>query len=90
MTATSTSRMVVPFMAFVAASGLALAFAIQHVRREPPIDTKAATAAPAISKPESGALDQGAATFAAAQAEANAAAATAFAWACAAASAAGP
>src|SRR5258708_5933129 len=75
MTNTSTSR-IVPFMAFVAACGLALAFAIQHVRREPPIDTKAATAAPAISKPESGALDQGAATFAAAQAEANAAAAT--------------
>jgi LysM repeat protein len=76
MTATSTSRMVVPFLAFVAACGLALAFAIQHVRRETPIDTKAASAAPAISKPVSGALDQGAATLAAAQAEANAAAAT--------------
>src|SRR5882757_6924849 len=76
MTATSTSRMIVPFMAFVVACGLALAFAIQHVRREPTVDAKAATAAPAISKPASGALDQGAATLAAAQAEANAAAAT--------------
>jgi nucleoid-associated protein YgaU len=76
MTATSMSRMVVPFMAFVAACGLALVFAIQHVRREPPVDTKAATAAPAISKSASGALDQRAATLAAAQAEANAAAAT--------------
>src|SRR5882757_3444526 len=76
MTATSTSRMIVPFMAFVVACGLALAFAIQHVRREPPVDTKAATAAPAISKPASGALDQGAAALAAAQAEANAAVAT--------------
>src|SRR5437016_1743784 len=74
MTATSPNRMIVPFMAFVAAFGLALVFAIQHVRREPPVDTKAATAAPAISKPASGALDEGAATLAAAQAEANAAA----------------
>src|SRR5436190_4061164 len=75
MTAISTSRLVVPFMAFVAACGLALVFAIQHVRREPPADTKTATAAPAISKQASGALDEGAATLAAAQAEANAAAA---------------
>src|SRR5882672_9575885 len=74
MTATSMSRMVVPFLAFVAACGLALAFAIQHVRREPPVDTKAATAAPAISKPVWGALDQRAATLAATQAETNAAA----------------
>lgn len=76
MNATSTNRMVVPFMAFVAACGLALVFAIQHVRREPPVDTKVATAAPAISKPASGAPDQRAATLATAQAEANAAAAT--------------
>jgi len=67
--------MVVPFMAFVAACGLALVFAIQHVRREPPVEAKAVVAAPAISKPASGSLDQSAATFAAAQAEANAAAA---------------
>jgi nucleoid-associated protein YgaU len=67
--------MVVPFMAFVVAGGLALAFAIQHVRREPPVDAKAATAAPAISKPASDAPDQAAAKLAAAQAEANALAA---------------
>jgi nucleoid-associated protein YgaU len=76
MTATSMNRMVVPCMAFVAACGIALAFAIQHVRREPPLDTKAATAAPTISKPASGARDQGAAALAAAQAQANAVTAT--------------
>ena len=58
------SRMVVPFMAFVAACGMALALAIQHVGREPPVDTKAATAAPAVSKPASGARDQGPAALA--------------------------
>src|SRR5258708_6391353 len=75
MTATSMSRMVVPFMAFVAACGMALVLAIQHVRREPPVDTKAATAAPAVSKPASGARDQGPAALAAAQAKADALAA---------------
>src|SRR6266403_4955118 len=75
MTATSMSRMVVPFMAFAAACGMALVFAIQHVRREPPVDTKAATAAPAVSKPASGARDQGPAALAAAQAKADALAA---------------
>jgi nucleoid-associated protein YgaU len=65
--------MVVPFMAFVAACGMALVFAIQHVRREPPVDTKAATAAPAVSKPASGGRDQGPAAVA--QAAANAVAA---------------
>ena len=75
MTATSMSRMVVPFMAFVAACGMALVLAIQHVRREPPVDTKAATAAPAVSKPAPGARDQGPAALAAAQAKADALAA---------------
>ena len=75
MTATSMSRMVVPFIAFVAACGVALVFAIQHVRREPPVDTKAATAASAVSKPASGARDQGPAALAAAQAKADALAA---------------
>ena len=72
MTATSMSRMVVPFIAFVAACGVALVFAIQHVRREPPVDTKTAATAPAVSKPASGARDQVPAALAAAQAEANA------------------
>src|SRR3981189_601418 len=75
MTATSMSRMVVPFMAFVAACGMALVFAIQHFRREPPVETKAATAAPAVSKPASGAQDQGPDALAAAQAKADAVAA---------------
>src|SRR6266403_4692191 len=75
MTATSMSRMVVPFMAFVAACGMALVLAIQHVRREPPVDSKAATAASAVSKPASGARDQGPAALAAAQAKADAVAA---------------
>ena len=55
MTATSTSRMVVPFMAFVAAFGLALVFAIQHVRREPPVEAKAVVAAFA-AQPGAGAV----------------------------------
>src|SRR5216684_2510048 len=73
MTAASMSRMVL--LAFVAACGIPLVFAIQHFRREPPVDTKAATAAPAVSKPASGARDQGPAALAAAQAKANALAA---------------
>ena len=68
MTATSMSRMVVSFAA-LAALGIALFFGIQHVRREPPVDTKSATAAPAASKPASGAGDQ---RLAAAQANADA------------------
>ena len=75
MTVASMSRMVVPLMALVAACGVALVFAIQHVRREPPVDTKAATAAPAVSEPAPGARDQGPAALAAAQAKADAMAA---------------
>src|SRR5712672_1197577 len=70
MTATSMSRMVL--LAFVAACGIPLVLAIQHFRREPPVDNKAATAASAVSKPASGARDQGPAALAAAQAKANA------------------
>jgi nucleoid-associated protein YgaU len=61
-------------MAF-AACGIAIVFAIQHVRHEPPVDSKAATAAPAVSKPLSGARDQGPAALEAAQAKADAVAA---------------
>ena len=68
MTATSMSRMVVSFAA-LAALGIALFFAIQHVRREPPVDAKAATAAPAASKLAPGAGDQ---RLAAARANADA------------------
>lgn len=75
MTASSMSRMVVPFLVLVAACGVALVFAIQHVRREPPVDSKAATAVPAVSTPTSAARDRGPAALATAQAEANALAA---------------
>src|SRR5437868_1791827 len=64
MTAISASRTIIPLLAFVAC-GAALAFAIQHVRREQPVDATAATTAPAISKPVS-------APLAGAQADANA------------------
>jgi hypothetical protein len=73
MTTTSMSRMVL--LAFVAAGGIPLVLAIQHFRREPPIDTKAATAAPGVSKPASGAQDQSPDALAAAQAKADAVAA---------------
>ena len=70
MTAISASRTIIPILAFVAC-GVALAFAIQHVR-EPPADTLAATTAPMISKPASDAREQSPAPLATAQAEANA------------------
>jgi nucleoid-associated protein YgaU len=73
MTATSMSRMVL--LAFVAASGIPLVLAVQHFRREPPVDNKAATAALAVSKPASGARDQGPGALAGAQAKADAVAA---------------
>jgi nucleoid-associated protein YgaU len=60
---------VVPFVV-VAACGVALFFAIQHIRREPPVDIGIATTSPAISKPASGAQDQ--ARLGSAQAEATA------------------
>jgi nucleoid-associated protein YgaU len=73
MSATSMSRMVL--LAFVAACGIPLVFAIQHFRREPPVDTKTALAAPAVAKPASDTRDQDTAAVAAAQAKANAVAA---------------
>jgi nucleoid-associated protein YgaU len=73
MAAISMSRMVVPFMALVAACGIAAVFAVQYVRREPPADTRAATAAPAVSGPTSAAPDQRPAALATAQSEASAA-----------------
>ena len=76
MTATSIGRMVVPSLALVAACGAALVFGVtQHVRREPLVETKAATAAPTVSSPASGARDEGSAALAMALAEANAVAA---------------
>jgi nucleoid-associated protein YgaU len=77
MTATSIGRIVVPSLALVAACGAALVVGITHVRREPSVETRAATAAPAVSPPASGARDEGSAAFAMALAEANALAAPA-------------
>jgi len=76
MTVTSIGRIVVPSLALVAACGAALVFGITHLRREPPVETRAAaTAAPAVAPPASGARDEGSAALATAQAEANAVAA---------------
>ncbi|WP_354066761.1 Ig-like domain-containing protein [Bradyrhizobium sp. OAE829] len=66
------SRIIVPSM--VAACSVAAIVAIYYVRHEPRVDTRAATAAPTISKPALDAPKQGA--LAAAQAEANAVTAT--------------
>jgi nucleoid-associated protein YgaU len=72
MIARSISRMAVPFVVLAAASGVALIFAMQHVRHEPPVDAKAASAAQAASVPASGPPSQEPAALAAAQAQANA------------------
>jgi nucleoid-associated protein YgaU len=69
MTAISASRTIIPFLAF-AACGVALALTIQHIRREPTVDT--ATIAPSISKPASDARGQSSAPLATAKVEANA------------------
>jgi nucleoid-associated protein YgaU len=75
MTVTSISRIVVPSLALVVACGAALVFGFTHLRHEPPVETRAATATPAFSPPALGARDEGSAALATAQAEANAAAA---------------
>jgi nucleoid-associated protein YgaU len=75
MTATSIGRTAVPYLALVAACVAALVVGFMHLRREPPVETRAATAAPAVSPPASGSRDEGSAALAAAQAEANAVAA---------------
>ena len=75
MTATSIGRIVVPSLGLVAACGAALFVGITHMRRGPPVETRAATAAPAVSPPASGARDESPAALATVQAEANAVAA---------------
>jgi nucleoid-associated protein YgaU len=72
MTATSIGRIVVPSLGLVAACGAVLFVGITHMRRAPPVETRAATAAPAVSPPASGARDESPAALAAVQAEANA------------------
>jgi len=64
--------MFVPYIALVAAFGTALVFALQHIRRAPPIDTKVTTDVPAVSKPALGPRDQDPATLAAAKAKVDA------------------
>jgi nucleoid-associated protein YgaU len=44
MTATSTGRIVVPYLALSAACGAALVFGFPHLRREPPVEIRAANA----------------------------------------------
>ena len=72
MTGTSIARIVVPSLVLAAACGAALVFFITHERREPSVETRAATAAPAVPPPALGARDEGSAPLATAQAEANA------------------
>src|SRR5258705_1563527 len=75
MTATPIGRTAVPYLALVAACVAALVVGFMHLRREPPVETRAATAAPAVSPPASGSRDGGPGAPAAAPAESNAAAA---------------
>ena len=77
MTGTSIARIVVPSLVLVAAGNAALVFGISYVLREPPVETRTVTAAPAVSPPASGAQGEGSAALATAQADANAAAAAA-------------
>jgi nucleoid-associated protein YgaU len=77
MTATSIGRIAVLYLALVAACVAALVVGFTHLLREPPVETRAATAAPVVSPPTSGARDEGSGALATAQAEANAAAAPA-------------
>ena len=65
-----------PFLGLVAACGAALVVGITHMQPEPPVETRAATAAPAASPPAWGARDENPAPLATAQAEANAVGAT--------------
>jgi len=75
MSATSIGRIVVLYLALVAACGAALVFGITHVRRELPVETGPATATATISQSASVARDEGSAALTTAQSEANAAAA---------------
>ena len=72
MTAISASRTIIFSTALVAVSGVALAFAILHLRHEPTADASAAAMAPTISKPAPDAREQSPAQLATAKAEANA------------------
>src|SRR5215468_3069066 len=70
MTAISISRIVLALVGFVTAGGVV--FAIQYVRREPPVDSRIATAIPVIPKPAPDAQEQNAGSLARAKSETNA------------------
>src|ERR1700731_231626 len=70
LTATSITRIAVPSLVVVAACGAALAFGILHLRREPPAESKSATAAPVVV-PAPAARNDGPAALATAQSEAG-------------------
>src|ERR1700687_2236448 len=58
MTATSIGRIAVLYLALVAACVAALVVGFTHLRREPPVETRAATAAPAVSPPVSASREE--------------------------------
>jgi nucleoid-associated protein YgaU len=70
MTTLATTRMIVPLAALAVGCGLALVLAIQHLRREPPVEVKVASAVPAVSTPAS--AKPGPEPLQSAQAQANA------------------
>ena len=75
MKATSITRIAVPYLALVAVCGAATVVGITHVWREPPVETKAVTAAPVVAPPAPGRPVEGPAALATAKTEANAVAA---------------
>ena len=73
MTLRSINHIVVPCLALAGACSAGVLSGIMHLRREPAIETRAATAAPAVSPPASSARrDDGSAAITTARAEANA------------------
>lgn len=68
MTAISIGRVAVPSLALVAACVATLVFGIPRVWREQPVETRTATAAPAVAPPASGVGDEGSAAAKAAAA----------------------
>jgi nucleoid-associated protein YgaU len=75
MTATSIVRIVVPSLALVAACSAAIVVGITQLRHEPPLETGATFAEPAVSPLASSDRDKDSATLAKAEAEAKALAA---------------
>jgi nucleoid-associated protein YgaU len=75
MTTISMGRLVVSSLAPIAACGAAVVFGMPDVQREPPVETRAATAAPAVLPSASGARNEGSSALTAAQAGTKAVAA---------------